>query len=184
MFRLDRIALLSAAALFAACSAETPSTPGAEPAADTEQAAASPTPTSTPAPTQQPAASSAPVADTPPPPASAPDGAEVYFVSPADGDEVEGEVKVVFGLRNMEVVPAGDMTENAGHHHLLIDAPDVAMDAPLPSTEQIVHFGGGQTETTLTLAPGEHTLQLLLGDGLHRPHNPPVMSEKITITVK
>lgn len=183
MFRLDRIALLSAAALFAACSAETPSTPGAEPAADTEQAAASPTPTSTPAPTQQPAASSAPVADTPPP-ASAPDGAEVYFVSPADGDEVEGEVKVVFGLRNMEVVPAGDMTENAGHHHLLIDAPDVAMDAPLPSTEQIVHFGGGQTETTLTLAPGEHTLQLLLGDGLHRPHNPPVMSEKITITVK
>lgn len=183
MFRLDRIALLSAAALFAACSAETPSTPGAEPAADTEQAAASPTPTSTPAPTQQPAASSAPVADTPPP-ASAPDGAEVYFVSPADGDEVEGEVKVVFGLRNMEVVPAGDMTENAGHHHLLIDAPDVAMDAPLPSTEQIVHFGAGQTETTLTLAPGEHTLQLLLGDGLHRPHNPPVMSEKITITVK
>ena len=115
---------------------------------------------------------------------SAPDGAEVYFVSPADGDEVEGEVKVVFGLRNMEVVPAGDMTKNAGHHHLLIDAPEVAMDAPLPSTEQIVHFGAGQTETTLTLAPGEHTLQLLLGDGLHRPHNPPVMSEKITITVK
>ena len=175
MFRLDRIALLSAAALFAACSAETPSTPGAEPAADTEQAAASPTPTSAPAPTQQPAASPAPVADTPPPPVSAPDGAEVYFVSPADGDEVEGEGKVVF---------AGDMTKNAGHHHLLIDAPEVAMDAPLPSTEQIVHFGAGQTETTLTLAPGEHTLQLLLGDGLHRPHNPPVMSEKITITVK
>ncbi len=171
MFRLDRIALLSAAALFAACSAETPPAPSAEPAApaaETEQAAPAPGPDT----------------GSMPPTALAPDGAEVYFISPADSDEIEGEVRVVFGLRNMDVAPAGDMTDNTGHHHLLINDPEVSMDEPLPATEQVVHFGGGQTETSITLPPGEHSLQLLLGDGLHRPHNPPVMSEKITITVK
>lgn len=169
MFRLARIALWSAAALLAACSAETPPpAPSAEPLADGEQAGLAPSPTP----------------DAMPPAASAPGDAEVYFISPADGDEIEGEVRVVFGLRNMDVAPAGDMTENTGHHHLLINDPEVSMDEPLPTTEQVVHFGGGQTETSLTLPPGEHTLQLLLGDGLHRPHDPPVMSEKITITVK
>lgn len=172
MFRIDHVVLLAAAMALAACSPEQSAAP-----ASTPEAAPSPTAEATPA--------ASPTAEAAPPATStAPEGAEVYFVSPADGDEIEGEVKVVFGLRNMDVAPAGDMTENTGHHHLLIDEPEVSMEGSLPATEQIVHFGGGQTETTVSLEPGEHTLQLLLGDGLHRPHNPPVMSEKITITVK
>jgi hypothetical protein len=82
------------------------------------------------------------------------------------------------------VAPAGVQQKNTGHHHLLIDNPAVDVNAPLPATDQVKHFGGGQTETTLTLAPGKHTLQLALGDWKHQPHSPPVMSETITITVK
>ena len=109
---------------------------------------------------------------------------ELYFVSPQDGDKVSGEFKVSFGLRGMGVAPAGVEKDNTGHHHLLIDAKTLPpMDAPLPSTEQVRHFGGGQTETTLTLPPGQHTLQLLLGNHSHIPHNPPVISRTITITV-
>ena len=115
----------------------------------------------------------------------APENAEVYFVQPSDGATVEGTFKVVFGLRNMDVAPAGVEKEGTGHHHLLIDT-EVPSDLskPLPATDHIKHFGGGQTETEITLPPGDHTLQLLLGDHAHVPHREPVVSEQITVTVK
>src|SRR5258705_7167898 len=116
---------------------------------------------------------------------ASPPGAEVYIISPRDGATVHSPVHVQFGLKGMGVAPAGVKFENTGHHHLLIDT-DAPTDAaaPLPATDKIVHFGKGQTETTLTtLTPGKHTLQLLLGDQNHIPHNPPVISKKITITV-
>ncbi len=110
---------------------------------------------------------------------------ELYFISPTDGDTVSEEFKLQFGLRGMGVAPAGVDADNTGHHHLLIDMDTLPpMDAPLPKTDQVRHFGGGQTETTLSLAPGKHTLQLLLGNFSHVPHDPPVMSERITITVE
>ena len=117
----------------------------------------------------------------------APAGAEVYFVAPQDGATVSSPVTVRFGLKGMGVAPAGVEQAHTGHHHLLIDteAPSgAALNEPLPADDRHKHFGGGQTETTVELAPGTHTLQLLLGDWSHIPHNPPVMSEKITITVK
>lgn len=117
--------------------------------------------------------------------AAASDSAHLYIASPVDNEVVPQTFKVVFGLSGMGVAPAGVQREKTGHHHLLIDLdvlPD--MSQSLPSSENIVHFGGGQTETRLTLAPGEHTLQLLLGDYLHRPHSSPLLSKKITITVK
>ena len=114
----------------------------------------------------------------------APEGAETYIQSPADGAEVASPFTVRFGLRGIGVAPAGVELPNTGHHHLLIDVDDMpSFDRPLPATEQVVHFGLGQTQTELTLPPGEHTLRLLLGDWLHRPHEPPVTSERITITV-
>lgn len=114
----------------------------------------------------------------------APDGAMVYFVSPADGERVASPVTIRFGLRGMGVAPAGVQSPNTGHHHLLIDVDTLPPDSlPLPATEQVRHFGLGQTEAEIALEPGEHTLQLLLGDALHIPHQPPVRSEKITITV-
>jgi len=115
----------------------------------------------------------------------APENAEVYFVQPSDGATVEGTFDVAFGLRNMGVAPAGVDKEGTGHHHLLIDT-EVPSDLskPLPATDQIKHFGGGQTETEITLQPGEHTLQLLIGNYAHVPHSQPVVSEQITITVK
>ncbi len=115
----------------------------------------------------------------------APANAEVYFVQPSDGATVEGTFKVVFGLRNMGVAPAGVEKAGTGHHHLLIDT-EVPSDLskPLPATDQIKHFGGGQTETEITLQPGKHTLQLLLGNYAHVPHSSPVVSEQITITVE
>ena len=114
----------------------------------------------------------------------APENAAVYFISPADGAAVSSPVMVKFGLRGMGVAPAGLDHPNTGHHHLLIDSPEVDMGQPLPKTDQIRHFGGGQTETALELAPGTHTLQLLLGDYLHIPHDPPVASAAITVTVE
>lgn len=114
-----------------------------------------------------------------------PKGAEVYFISPHDGDVVDTTFTVQFGLKGMGVAPAGVMKENTGHHHLLIDVdklPDLTQ--PLPATDHIKHFGGGQTETTLTLKPGKHTLQLVFANYAHIPHNPPVISKKITIEVK
>ena len=112
------------------------------------------------------------------------EGTTVYFISPKNGDTVGQTFTVQFGLKGMGIAPAGVKFENSGHHHLLIDT-DVPADAnaPLPTTDQVKHFGKGQTETSLELAPGKHTLQLVLGDQNHTPHNPPVVSKKITITV-
>lgn len=115
---------------------------------------------------------------------ASPQGAKVYFIEPKNGATVTSPVKVVFGLSNMGVAPAGVNQANTGHHHLLIDNPTVELSQPLPATDQVKHFGGGQTETTVELKPGTHTLQMVLGDWKHQPHNPAVMSEKITITVK
>jgi hypothetical protein len=117
----------------------------------------------------------------------APAGAEVYFISPQDGATVSSPVTVRFGLKGMGVAPAGTEKEKTGHHHLLIDTPapsGAALNEPIPSDDHHKHFGGGQTETSIELAPGTHTLQLVLGDWSHIPHNPPVMSKQITITVK
>jgi hypothetical protein len=115
-----------------------------------------------------------------------PPGAEVYIISPKNGATVHNPFKVQFGLtKEMGIAPAGIKFDNTGHHHLLIDTDAPAdMNAPLPATDKIVHFGKGQTETTLTLPPGKHTLQLLLADMSHIPHQPPVISKKITITVE
>ncbi|HBF06720.1 MAG TPA: rod shape-determining protein RodA [Gammaproteobacteria bacterium] len=115
----------------------------------------------------------------------APADAQVYFIEPQDGAVIEGPVKVVFGLENMGVAPAGVDRDNTGHHHLLIDVKDMPdMSQPLPASEHVKHFGGGQTETTLDLEPGTHTLQLLVGNYVHVPHQQPVISKKITIEVK
>jgi hypothetical protein len=114
----------------------------------------------------------------------APEGAKVYIISPNDGEEVSNPVTVRFGLSGMGVAPAGTQAPNTGHHHLIIDSDLPALDKPVPKDERHIHFGGGQTEVTLELSQGRHTLQLLLGDHLHIPHVPPVVSEKITITVR
>jgi len=113
-----------------------------------------------------------------------PKGAEVYFIAPAAGATVTGPVTVKFGLKGMGIAPAGITFDNTGHHHLLIDADLPPLDAPVPTDAQHVHFGKGQSETTIELPPGKHTLQLLLGDFGHVPHDPAVVSKKITITVK
>ena len=112
-------------------------------------------------------------------------GAEVYIISPKNGATVHNPVVVRFGLKGMGIAPAGIKFDNTGHHHLLIDTdPPADLGAPLPATDKIVHFGKGQTETTINLSPGKHTLQLLLADYVHIPHSPPVISKQITITVK
>ena len=115
---------------------------------------------------------------------SSPKGAEVYFIAPADGATVTSPVAVKFGLKGMGVAPAGIAFDGAGHHHLIVDAELPPLDKPIPADANHVHFGKGQTETAIELKPGKHTLQLLLGDQLHMPHDPTVASRKITITVK
>ncbi len=105
-------------------------------------------------------------------------------MSPEDGATVSNPVSVVFGLEGADVIPAGVQQENSGHHHLIIDAPLPNMELPVPADDNYIHFGKGQTETTVELAPGVHTLQLLLGDWLHIPHDPPVASNVISITVQ
>jgi hypothetical protein len=116
---------------------------------------------------------------------ASPKGAKVFIISPKDGATVTSPVTVKFGIKGMTLAPAGTKQENSGHHHLLIDTdPPADLNQPLPATDKIVHFGKAQTETTVTLPPGKHTLQLLLGDQNHIPHKPPVLSKKITITVK
>ena len=128
-------------------------------------------------------------------PQKSPKGAKAYIVNLKDGRTVKankkGEIKVIFGLTGMGICPAGITASgvpipNTGHHHLLVDDPKVDLKKPLPADQPdtIKHFGKGQTETTLKLKPGKHTLQLVLGDYAHVPHVPPVMSKKITITVK
>jgi hypothetical protein len=116
----------------------------------------------------------------------APPDARAYIISPTDGATVESPVTVRFGLKGMGVAPAGVEQDKTGHHHLLINTELTGdkLNAPLPSDDKHRHFGGGQTQTTLDLPPGEHTLQLVLGDWQHIPHDPPVTSERITITVE
>lgn len=116
---------------------------------------------------------------------AAPAGAEVYFIEPADGATLGQTFTVTFGLRGMGVAPAGVDLPATGHHHLLVDSAELpALNLPLPANDQVRHFGKGQTETAITLPPGQHSLQLLVGDKNHVPLDPPVMSEKISITVK
>lgn len=110
-------------------------------------------------------------------------GAVVYFVDIKDGDTVPPKFVVHFGLRNMGVAPAGSDRENSGHHHLLIDTDLPPLSEPIPNNFNNLHYGAGQTEAEVTLKPGEHTLQLVLGDKDHIPHNPPVMSSRIKVIV-
>lgn len=113
------------------------------------------------------------------------EGATVYFIAPVDGATVPPTFTVKFGLKGMGVAPAGVQFANTGHHHLLIDMPKPPdMNAALPVTDNIRHFGAGQTEAEIKLPPGKHTLQLVFADYLHIPHEKPIVSEKITITVK
>ena len=113
----------------------------------------------------------------------APPGAVVYFVSPENGDQVTSPVTVIFGLKGMGVAPAGVDKPDTGHHHLLVDTELTNPNMPLPQDGAHLHFGDGQTQTKLELPPGTHRLQLVLGDHLHIPHEPPVISEAITIDV-
>ena len=114
-----------------------------------------------------------------------PEGDGVYIIMPTEGQVVTSPLTVRFGLKGMGIAPAGVEMPNSGHHHLLIDVDELPnMTLPIPADENHVHFGGGQTETTLSLAPGGHTLQLLLGNYLHIPHDPLVVSKKIRITVQ
>ncbi|WP_324726823.1 DUF4399 domain-containing protein [Pseudomonas chlororaphis] len=115
----------------------------------------------------------------------APEGASVFIVTPVNGDTVAKTFKVKFGVSDISLAPAGDQTPHTGHHHLLVDVDKLpAENLPIPADAQHIHFGKAQTETELTLAPGKHTLQLELGDKNHVPFDPPIVSEKITITVK
>ncbi|AHE98148.1 hypothetical protein THITH_07580 [Thioalkalivibrio paradoxus ARh 1] len=115
-----------------------------------------------------------------------PEGAKVYFISPSDGETIEGSVTVRMGLRGMGVAPAGVEVDNTGHHHLLVNATidDIDLDASLPFSDETRHFGGGQTEASLDLPAGTHTLQLLFMDYRHISFDPPVASDVITITVE
>jgi len=130
-------------------------------------------------------AGSALAADAALPATPAPQGAEVYIISPSDGATVGQDVTVRFGLQGMGVAPAGVAKEHTGHHHLLVDVDTLpAAGQPIPADAQHLHFGGGQTQTTLKLAPGTHTLQLELGDQNHVPFAPALVSKKITIHVQ
>jgi len=128
-------------------------------------------------------------AETPAPAAAgapkAPHGASVSIVSPKDGATVGQDVTVKFAVKGIEIKPAGDATPNSGHHHLLIDAKELpALGTPIPADDTHKHYGKGQTEDTIHLAPGTHTLQLDFGDTAHRQFDPPIVSKKITVHVK
>ena len=116
-------------------------------------------------------------------PTPAPAGASVYFVDVKDGQTIAAKTRLHFGLRNMGVAPAGSDLPNAGHHHLIVDTPTPALNQPIPNDFNHLHFGAGQTEAKITLPLGKHTLRLLLADELHIPHDPPLLSEPITVTV-
>ncbi|GGC17306.1 rod shape-determining protein RodA [Marivita lacus] len=119
------------------------------------------------------------------------EGTQLYVVNLQDGASVQSPVTIIFGLSGMGVAPAGVEKESTGHHHIYLNRPafgeaegdaEIAQNG-IPSDENHLHFGGGQTQTTLDLPPGDHTIQLVLGDQFHVPHNPPVVSDLITITV-
>jgi len=131
------------------------------------------------------AAMGAALAQDAPPKMPSADGAKVYFIAPQDGATVSSPVLVQFGLTGMGVAPAGVEWENTGHHHLIVDADLPNLDDYLPPADDTYrHFGGGQTEAPIELEPGQHTLQLLFADQDHLPHDPPLYSQKITITVE
>ena len=109
--------------------------------------------------------------------------ASVYFITPLDQDSVSKKITIRFGLENFGVAPAGVQIDQTGHHHLIVDADLPPLDQPIPANNNYVHFGKGQTEVEIELSQGTHTLQLLLGDFMHIPHNPPIYSKKIQITV-
>lgn len=130
------------------------------------------------------AASAAPVGAAAAERTPAPKDAYVYIGWPNDGEVVSGRFKVWFGTRGFGVAPSGVTRANTGHHHILVDTELPPLDEPIPNSPKHIHYGGGQTETYLELPPGRHTLQLLMGDAEHVPHDPPVMSKRITITVR
>jgi hypothetical protein len=136
-----------------------------------------------PAAAPMPGPAAAPAAAPAMPRTAAPAGAAAYIVEPSDGATVSSPVRVAFGLTGAGVAPAGVELPNTGHHHLIIDTRLASYDLPIPADAQHVHFGGGQTETTIELPPGRHELQLVLGDHLHIPHEPPIMSDIVTIQV-
>ena len=111
------------------------------------------------------------------------DNASVYFISPNNGESVSSKFKVQFGLENFGIAPAGIQVMHSGHHHLIIDADLPPLNLTIPADKNYVHFGKGQTEVEIELTKGEHTLQLLLGDFRHIPHDPPIFSKKITVKV-
>jgi hypothetical protein len=167
---LKNAALFVACGLLVACGEPEPAAPAAPAAAP-------------PAASPQAAAPAAPAAALTRKPAPA--GAMAYIIEPADGARVTSPVRVVFGLKGIGVAPAGVDRNDAGHHHLLVDTGlPQNLSLPIPNDEQHRHFGGGQTEVELTLAPGRHTLQMLLGDHLHVPHEPPIASSVVTIEVQ
>lgn len=158
---MNRLIMACAAGLLTSFAfAQTPATAPAAPAAAS--------------PAAPPAAALAPAA-----------GAEVYIISPKNGAKVHGPVTVRFGLKGMGIAPAGIKFDNTGHHHLLVDTDikDLKLNEPMPTTDKILHFGKGQTETQLNLSTGKHTLELIFADYTHRSFDPPLHSAKITITV-
>lgn len=168
---LRGVALVLCIGMLAACGNE-PATDAASDAAPAEEPSPAPA---------EPAAAPVPAAL---PRSPSPEGAMVYIVSPADGETVTSPVRIVFGLNGIGVAPAGIQMENTGHHHVLVDTQLQDTGLPIPADEQNVHFGLGQTEAELELAPGTHTLQLVVGDHLHIPHDPPLMSEVVTVEVQ
>ena len=108
---------------------------------------------------------------------------KVYFINLEDGDRVESPFLIQFGLSGMGIAPAGTDRKNTGHHHLLIDVNDIDLSKPIPTSSNHIHFGGGQTESLVDLLPGNYSIQLVLGDMTHTPHNPPITSQRINITV-
>jgi hypothetical protein len=137
----------------------------------------------------EPASETAAAAAPAPAPAAAmprkasPQGAMVYIISPEDGEEVQSPITVVFGIKGAGIAPAGIDLPNTGHHHLIVDSELASMATPIPADAQHIHFGGGQTETTVELSAGEHVLRLALGDYLHIPHDPPLLSDPVTVQV-
>lgn len=115
---------------------------------------------------------------------TSPAGARVFFISPANGDTVTNPVRIEFGIEGMVVAKAGDNQPDSGHHHLLIDTDLPTLSEPVPADVNHIHFGDGSTSTEITLEPGQHTLCLLLADHQHIPHDPPLVSNPITITVE
>lgn len=117
-------------------------------------------------------------------PTPSPEGARVFFITPANGDAASNPIHIEFGIEGMAVVKAGDNQTDSGHHHLLIDTDLPDLGLPVPADASHVHFGDGSKSTEITLEPGEHTLRLLLADYRHIPHDPPVFSDPITVTVE